>query len=143
MAELAPDRVFLLLGLNDLEENTAPVVEDITGDYLRLIQLVREAAPGAEVIVMTNPPKIASKWLPSYTANRNFGNELIGEFAAALIRMCEDNGIPCVDTHTALQGENGALPDEWCRDGFLHLNDAGSAVAVEALNEFARERCGL
>ena len=83
---------------------------------------------------------MASKWLPSYTENRNFGNELIDEFVAALIDLCNQRGIPWVDLHACLSDEAGALPDDFCRDGYLHLSNAGAQVAVEALYAFAADK---
>lgn len=134
-------RIFLQLGLNDMAE-VNPVVEKSVEDYSRLIDLLQGAVPGAEVIVITNPPKVASQWLPDYTPNRSFGNGLIAEFVAALIQMCDDRGIAYVDVYAALRNGDGALPDNYCSDGFVHLNDAGAGVVVEELYRFAAERVG-
>lgn len=139
VAEIAPRRVFLLLGLNDLA-GANPVVADIVERYARLIANLQAACPGMEVIVITNPPKVASRWLPDYTANRNFGNELIGEFVAALAQMCREREVPYVDAYEALKNEAGALPDDFCRDGYVHLNHRGAAAVVDALNAFAEGR---
>lgn len=130
------DRVFLLLGLNDLASTTAGA-EEIVARYIRLVSILKESFPGVEVIVMTTPPKVASSWLPNYTTNRSFGNKRIDEFVDALVAMCEENGIAYVDVHSALQNEDGALPDEFCRDGYIHLNNAGSKVVVDELYAFA------
>lgn len=125
-----------MLGLNDLSQ-LGPDFDGIISDYTQLISDIRQAAPGAEIIIMTNTPKVASSWLPGCTANRKFSNALISDFVEALIRMCDSQGIPYVNTHQALQGENGALPNDYCRDGFLHINDAGAKVVVDALYAFA------
>ena len=140
VAEITPRRVFLLLGLNDLASDTDPVIADIVDRYVRLIDNLQTACPGAECIIITNPPKVASQWLPDYTANRHFGNALIGEFVDALTQMCRENNIPYVDAYECLKNENGALPDDYCRDGYIHLNHQGAAVVVEALEAFAEGR---
>ena len=140
--ETAPRRVFLLLGLNDLASETDPVAADIVDRYIRLIDSLQTACPGVECVIITNPPKVASQWLPDYTANRSFGNQLIGEFHAALTRMCRERGVPYVDAYEALKDENGALPDGFCRDGYVHLNHQGAAAVVQALEDFAQGRCG-
>lgn len=134
-------RIFLQLGLNDMAAEN-PVVEKSIEQYAQLVDLLRSAVPGAEIIIITNPPKVASTWLPSYTPNRSFGNKLIAEYVNALVRMCDVRGIPYVDAHAALLDANGALPDNYCRDGFVHLNDTGSKVVVEELYRFAAERIG-
>ena len=140
VTDIAPRRVFLLLGLNDLASDPEPVVEDIVDRYARLIDNLQTARPGMECIIITNPPKVASQWLPDYTANRHFNNELIGQFAAALIQMCQEQGVPYVDAYEALKDERGALPDDFCRDGFIHLNHQGAAVVVQAVEAFAEGR---
>lgn len=131
------DRVFLLLGLNDLAGESDPPIDEILARYLRLINDLQALLPEAEIIVMTNPPKVASAWLPPYIANRSLDNTLIADFVNGLQNMCAENEIPCVDMHAALVDANGALPDEYCRDGYIHLNDAGSRIAVDALYAFA------
>lgn len=136
LTQTAPTRIFLMLGLNDLAAADPDIVE-IISSYDKLISQIREAVPGAEVIVMTNPPKVASGWLPDYTANRNFNNALIADFVEALIQMCGSQGIAYVNTHQSLQDGSGALPDSYCRDGYVHLNDAGSKVVVDTLYAFA------
>ena len=138
--EIAPRRVFLLLGLNDLASDPEPAVADVAARYIDLILRLRAACPGVEFIVITNPPKVASRWLPDYTANRGFDNELIGGFVDQLRAVCPEWNIPYVDAYEALKDENGALPDDCCRDGYVHLNHRGAAVVVEALEAFAEGR---
>ncbi len=140
VAETAPRRVFLLLGLNDLASDPDPVIEDVVNRYTRLISNLRSACPGVEFIIITNPPKVASQWLPDYTANRSFGNELIEEFVRELKLTCSERNIPYADAHESLKNEGGALPDDYCRDGYIHLNHRGAAVVVEVLNAFAEGR---
>lgn len=60
VAEIAPRRVFLLLGLNDLASNTDPVIADVVDRYIRLIDSLQTACPGVECVIITNPPKVAS-----------------------------------------------------------------------------------
>lgn len=140
VVKIAPRRVFLLLGLNDLASDPNVVVADIVERYSRLISNLQAASPGTEFIIITNPPKVASQWLPDYTANRKFGNQLIDEFVTALTQMCQEHGILYVDAYESLKDENGVLPDDFCRDGYIHLNHQGAAVVVDALNAFAEGR---
>ncbi len=130
-----PKRVFLLLGLNDL---AAGFDNALTAErYIGLINTLRAELTDTEFIVITNPPKVQSQWLPSYVKNKDFNNELILDFVTRLKELCEENGIETVDIHTPLCNENGALDGENCRDGYVHLNDNGSQIAVDALYKFA------
>lgn len=138
--EIAPRRVFLLLGLNDLASDPDPVISDVVTRYTKLILRLRKACPGVEFIVITTPPKVASQWLPDYTVNRRFDNELIRAFVDELRAVCPEWNIPYVDAYEALKDENGALPDDFCRDGYVHLNHQGASVVVEALKAFAEGR---
>lgn len=135
------NRIFLMLGLNDLSATTASAKE-VAERYARLITNLKEwfSDSDIEIIVITIPPKVASSWLPDYVTNRNFGNERINEFVDALIAMCDENEIDYIDAHHALQDETGVLPNEFCRDDYIHLNHAGAKVIVDALYAFAADR---
>lgn len=134
--EMGVDKVFIMLGANDLGVGFS--VAETIDRYHRTIDKILEAAPGVEIIILLNTPRNASSWLPDYIPNKNFGNPLIDEFVEAVKLMCEDRGLPYVDLNTALKGGDNALPEEYCRDGFDHINDAGAAVVVSTLHEFAR-----
>lgn len=138
MAEIAPRRVFLLLGLNDLASDPDPAVEEVVDRYTRLILNLRSACPGVEFIVITDPPKVASRWLPDYTVNRDLDNELIGKFVDELKAVCPEWNIPYVDAYEALRDENGALPDDCCRDGLTV-----SLIVSERAEEIAEVYDGL
>lgn len=139
LPQLGCDRVFLMLGLNDLGRGLLST-EEILSDYASLIEVLQQTVPGAEIIVITCSPKVASSWLPDYISNRNYNNALISEFVNALMDMCSELEIACIDIHTPLKNEKGALPDEYCRDGFVHLNNTGSEIVVEELYRFAAQR---
>ena len=134
------ERVFLLLGLNDLAGESDPQTEEILERYRRLVGDLQALLPKAEIIVMTNPPKVASAWLPPYIANRSLSNALIADFVSELRKMCTENAIPYVDMYAALVNASGVLPDEYCRDGYIHLNDVGARIAVDALYAFAEKQ---
>ena len=139
LVEMDISRIFVMIGLNDLAAEDA-VVENIVDRYDRLIGLLYETVPGVDIIVMTNTPKVKSSWLPGYTANRNFGNPLIDSFVEALIGLCDANGIAYIDTNQLLKDGDGALPDDYCRDGFAHINNKGAEVVVNALYAFADDQ---
>lgn len=124
--------------VNDLSSDPDVIVADCVDRYTRLIERLQISCPQIEFIIITPPPKVASSWLPDYTANRSFNNQLIGKYVEALIEMCVQEDIPYIDAYTALKDENNALPDNFCRDGFIHLNHQGAAVVVEAVESFAQ-----
>ena len=137
LAELGTiDRIFLMLGMNDLAAADADT--DLAVDrYLCLIGNLNDQFPQTEIVLLTGTPKVASSWLPNYIANRELDNRLISEFVQKLVAMCNENGILYVDTHAALCDANGNLPDDYCRDGYIHLSDVGARAVVETLYAFA------
>ena len=130
-------KLFLLLGLNDLAGTTDPV-ETVADRYIRLLDGLRDR--GFELYVLLNPPKVASSWIPKYTTNQDFGNRLIDAFVTQLTARLEQSGYAYIDTHTALSNEQGYLPDDWCRDGYVHINDTASAVLAETVCEYLKQK---
>lgn len=116
---------------------TDPEIDVIIDRYSRLVSNLRTLGPNSEIIIITPTPKTASSWLPDYTKNRNFGNKLISDFVVALIQMCDDLDVEYINVHELLRDENEALPDDYCRDGYVHLNDIGSKLVVDALYDFS------
>ena len=138
--EMGVSRIFLMMGLNDLGGVKDPVIEDIADQYSRLIDLLQETVPGVDIIIMTNTPKTKTSWLPSYTANRKFGNPLIDSFVGAVIGMCDSKNIPYIDVNKSLKDDSGTLPNDYSRDDYVHINDKGARVVVNALYAFAEDR---
>lgn len=137
VGEMGVSKVFVMLGVNDLGVGYS--VNETIVNYNRTIEKLYQAAPGIEITILLNTPRNASSWLPSYIPNTEFGNPLIDEFVEAVKIMCAERNLPYVDLSTALKGENGALPEEYCGDGFDHLTYAGAAVIVATLRDYAKE----
>lgn len=130
-------KLFLLLGLNDLAGTTDPA--DVVADrYIRLLDGLRDR--GFELYVLLNPPKVASSWIPKYTTNQSFGNKCIDAFVTELTVRLEQSGYAYIDTHTALSNAQGYLPDDWCRDGYVHINDTASAVLLDTVCEYLKQK---
>ena len=132
----APKRLFLLLGMNDLAGGAS--VDETAARYDRLLTALQSEFPSLEIVVMTPTPKTASAWLPDYCTNPDFGSPLLRTFADRLLALCETHDVPCIDVFAALADDSGNLPDAFSRDNYVHINDLGSAVVVEALNRFAK-----
>jgi len=130
-----PDRIFLMLGMNDL--SWGYTVEETVGRYERLLDRLTKDFPDIPLVVMTVTPKIDSQYLPWYCRNPDFGSALLNSLSAELIRLCGEKKIACADVNAAVRDEKGNLPADFCNDGYVHLSDAGAAVLVEALENFA------
>ncbi|MDR1299985.1 MAG: GDSL-type esterase/lipase family protein [Oscillospiraceae bacterium] len=140
IGETGADRVFLLMGMNDMAQGYE--ISDSIDCYSRAIDIILAANPGVEVVVELNTPKVASSWLPWYCLNRDFNNAFIDGFVAQLRDMCTDKGVEYVDLNTVLKNEGGALPDDYSNDGYVHINSTGSKVVIKALYDFAALQIG-
>lgn len=140
IADMKPTRIFLMLGMNDLAWGyTAEETAERLG---RLIDALKKQFPDTPITVMTVTPKIAGQYLPWYCRNPEFGSTLLNSLAEMQITLCGEKKIPCADTGAALRDEKGNLPADYCRDGYVHLSDAGAAVLVDALAKFAEQETG-
>ncbi|MBE6560286.1 MAG: hypothetical protein E7662_04105 [Ruminococcaceae bacterium] len=137
LADIKPSRIFLFLGMNDL--SFGYTAEDTISRYKRLIGLLQKECPDVHLVVMTVTPKTDSQYLPWYCKNKDFGSPLLNSFAEALMEFCRDNQLDCVDANAAVRDEKGHLPAEYSNDGYIHLNDAGAARLIGALQDFARQ----
>lgn len=135
----SPERIYFMMGLNDMAQ-TEEEVPEMVEHYELLLDQFAGAMPASELIIMTPPPKIASSWLPDYVRNKDFGNGRIAEFSAAVLDMCNRRGLAFLDVHSLLADENGAMPDEYCSDGYIHLNAAGAKIVTDALYNLAESR---
>lgn len=133
-----PTRIILLLGMNDL--SCGYTVKETAARYERLIDSLRADYPDTALTVLTVTPKTDSEYLPWYCRNENFGSVLLNELADALKTMCAGKKIDCIDTNAAIRNADGHLPDQYCSDGYVHLNDAGAEILVQAMEAFAEQR---
>jgi lysophospholipase L1-like esterase len=136
LQEMGVNRVFIMLGMNDIANGFSTV--DTTNNYRNMIDLIKNTNPNLDIVVLTPTPKTASKWLPDYTANRNFGSPLLNELADMIKTMCQENGIKVIDVNAAVRGPDGHLPDEYSRDNFVHINNECSAIILDFIMEFAK-----
>ena len=138
---IQPRRVFLMLGMNDLQQQ--PVTPEIVLErYMRVLDLIAEALPDAELIAMTATPVTASEAerRPVYVRNEAFGNNMVQIYVQMFKEECEKRDIPYVDVYTALCDDNGTLPEEYSSDGRIHLTEDASKLVVDALYAYASDK---
>ena len=135
MAEMDADKVFIMLGMNDMVHGHG--IDESIERYSRVIDIIQENIPGVEVIVLLNTPKSASTWRPESHKFLGYNNEFIDTFVDALKQLCDRRGIANIDLNSPLKGPDNALPDEYCLDNYNHLTAAGSKAAVDVLYAYA------
>ena len=96
-----PDTVYIMLG-SDMGESS---LEEMTGSYTSLIANLHSSLPTMKIYIMQYPPTIYD--------DGEFTNEKINSFNSNLLELANKAGVYCIDTNTALKGENGALDERF------------------------------
>lgn len=113
-----PAAVFLLIGTNDLTLGYS--IESITENVEKIIERVKELAPGAPIHVQSVMPR-GPRW-----------RQRVLRLNAAVSQVARRTGAQYVDLWPALEGVDGALKRNYTMDD-LHLTGAGYRAWVEVL----------
>ncbi|MBR0141578.1 MAG: SGNH/GDSL hydrolase family protein, partial [Ruminococcus sp.] len=96
-----PDTVYIMLG-SDMGESP---LDEMTASYTSLIANLHSSLPTMKIYIMQYPPTIYD--------DGEFTNDKINEYNSKLLETANKAGIYCIDTNTALKGENGALDERF------------------------------
>lgn len=110
IATLHPKKVFLMAGINGLQQQS---LSDFEYWYAALVDSILSAVPEAELYI--------ESILPVTSYSDYCDNEKIREANAILQRMAEERGLTYVDIYSQY-AVDGALPDSMSEDG-LHLTE--------------------
>lgn len=124
-----PNRVVMTFGTNDVGGlYTYQFIEQ----YRSAVDAIRRA-DDCEIFVNSIFP--AREW-NSYT---KLTKERIEYFNEALRAMCEEDGIPFINSYEVLVDEDGWCKPEYTIDDGVHLNDAGLQVFLDYFQSHAYE----
>ena len=96
-----PDEVYIMLG-SDLGTSS---IDEMMENYSSLVNNIKGSLPEIKVYVMQLPPVIYD--------TETVTNDMVNEYNAKLLDMCNKAGVYCIDTNTALKGESGTLSEEY------------------------------
>lgn len=136
---LQPQKVFLLIGTNDLAKvKTDDKINYITNNIIKIITILQTRLPKVKVYLISILPvnRILSLYSRSVLKNRN--NEDIDQINARLKQYCEENDITFIDLNTPLKDEKGNLKKENTLEG-LHISFKGYQVITELLKPYLDE----
>ena len=103
--------VFMMFGENELGWQSEETFVRLYGD---LVDKVREYQKDAKIYLLAVTP------ITKKVSDKNedcTNNERIAEYNALIKRLAEDKNAVYADIHSAVAGEDGALPDEAASDG--------------------------
>lgn len=125
--DLAPGKVYLLIGINNLIFWPVPIPE-LLDDYDKLLTELRAGAPATRVVVQS--------LLPLSMGYASF-NPAVVAFNEGLKRLAAKHGCRFLDLHAKFASSRGELPTDVTDDG-LHLNAKGYAKWAKLVPEIAK-----
>lgn len=128
VGQIQPQRVFILLGVNDYAGRDIP--KNI-GYCRRIVELIARYSPGTQVYFFSLTPVT-----PLFSGEQDL-RTLWDEYNRALEAMCTEEGAHYIDIATPLKDENGYLKSGYCSDGMYHLSPAGLQVWLDTLRSYA------
>lgn len=125
---IGSQRVFLLLGMNDLG---ILGLEGSRDQYKMLIDKILETSPNVEIHLIS-----VTYTLPDL-GQKTLNNENIAQYNLLLQKMAKENGWGYIDLVTPISDGNGNLAAECCSDGYVHLSKTAYALWETALVDYA------
>lgn len=132
--ELKPERIFILLGLNDVVG--IKIDKAITWvEYI--IQNMPSYCADTQIYFFSQTPVT-----PFYCKKRSRPNypAQVDQYNQRLKETCEKLGAHYVEISEPLKDEEGYLNAAYCSDGDCHLNDEGTAVWIQAMCDYAQSQ---
>lgn len=113
--ELAPKKIYLMLGTNGIEWIDGEKLADM---YQRLVVKLKEAVPGAVFYIQSVFPVTTAL---DQNPNRDLTNDKINAFNQRLMAIAEAEGCYFLNVAEALRDENGALPADASPSDGVHF----------------------
>ena len=120
------DKVFLMLGMNDL---TVIGVDKTMEYWEQLLAAIREECPEVRVFIQSCTPVYDNGKLGELT------NELVDEYNARLREFAADNDCTYVEIGAHFKNEEGSLAKEYCRDEYVHLSPMCGEIWANLLKD--------
>ncbi len=127
LRESGAQRVFIMLGMNDL----AFGLEEAMENWTVLIANIRKECPEMEIYIQSATPVY-----PSFEGKK-LNNANLELYNARLKSFAAQKGCVYVDVARYLKDENGALAARYCSDRQCHLTESGVQVWLRVLKEVA------
>lgn len=129
IVETSPQKVFLLIGINDLGRGLPVTV--ITSNYHRIIRRIQSGSPGTRIYVQSVLPMNDSILKAQYLLNKG---HLIRELNEEIKKLAAEYKLTYVDLYSEFENGQGQLRPELTVDG-IHLRPLAYRLWVDYLNK--------
>ncbi len=136
--ELAPCKVFINIGTNDLSDADIPI-EKVMENYDRIITSIEEKLPGVKIYMMAYYPvnyEAATEEMKPNLLIRT--NEKIRAANEQVKALAEKHGQKYIDVNAPLTDELGRLKAEYTIEG-MHIRPEGYRTIFEDILRYVRE----
>lgn len=136
--ELAPSRIFINIGTNDLSDSQIPM-EQMIGNYDRILTEIQDRLPGVELYLMAYYPvnyDAATEEMKPCLRVRN--NEKIAEANKEVEKLAEKHHARYIDVNDKLKDANGNLKAEYTIEG-MHIKKEGYRAILEDVMKYVEE----
>lgn len=134
-------KVFINIGTNDINERNMPDgnwLEHLTNNYDKILSIIKEKMPKAEVFVMAYYPSNMEVIL-----SNDFGKDVFGvrtldniELANNKVKELADKyGFNFIDVNDGLKDEEGNLKKEFTTDG-VHMTPDAYAIVLRNMKKY-------
>lgn len=122
--DLAPQRVLLLIGTNDLMFGMTPEV--LVNTIEKIVDKIQRDLPQCQIFLQSlYPRRQSAQW----------GAPLTDDILVTNLYLRQLSGVTYLDVHSLLADINQELCVDYTRDG-VHLNRAGYLVVLDALQQY-------
>ncbi len=95
-------------------------------DYQSLVNIIRQNSPDTKLILQSIYP-IAR----SYAKQESINNTKIQQANQWIVQIAKANGLPYLNTYSALVGADGYLPESYQNGDGMHFNEVGFAAVMD------------
>ncbi|MDF2193237.1 GDSL-type esterase/lipase family protein [Paraflavitalea sp. CAU 1676] len=130
VTEGKPAKVFLLIGINDIQHNTPDSI--IIANYRQIVQTIKAASPHTKIHVQTLLPVNNT-----FTQFKNHYNkdEHIAAVNEGIRKIAAEEKVTCIELNKPFQDAEGKLDKRYTMDG-LHLTADGYKVWAGILKPY-------
>ena len=122
---LSPNKVFLMVGVNDL---LFVSVEEVVENYEAIVEKITKELPNCQLYLQSVLP------INAEVRNIPITNESIRSLNKAILQIAKENNLQYLDIHSLLKDEKGNLRAEYTQDG-IHINGQAYVLWSQAIKE--------